>query len=258
MIYVHSIGRAARYFPDLVALSVRGQRLTFMELHQRIERIAAALHQLGFRAGDRLAVLLPNESEYLELIYACSRLGIIVVPLNTRYSAQEIDRVLTDSDPHGLVRHSSLPEPKVRLAWQRVLDKEPFEIPTGSCPEVFYDPDAVLTLIYTSGTTGRPKGVMLTHANVFSNVHNFNYWMRYREGGAYLHAAPIFHIADFPAMFAAPAFGACQIALPRFTPQSFCEAVEKNRINYTVLVPTMINLVTQFADVKKYDLSSLG
>ena len=84
MIYVHSIGRAARYYPDLVALSVRGQRLTFLELHQRIERIAAALHQLGFRAGDRLAVLLPNESEYLELIYACSRLGIIVVPLNTR------------------------------------------------------------------------------------------------------------------------------------------------------------------------------
>src|SRR5258705_13838564 len=144
MIYVHSIGRAARYYPDLVALSVRGKRLTFLELHQRIERIAAALHQLGFRAGDRLAVLLPNESEYLELIYACSRLGILVVPVNTRYSAQEIDRVLTDSDPHGLVRHSSLPEPKVRLAWQKVLDKEPFEIPSGSCPEVFYDPDAVL------------------------------------------------------------------------------------------------------------------
>src|SRR5229473_3755349 len=97
MIYVHSIGRAARYYPDLVALSVRGKRLTFLELHERIERIAAALHQLGFRAGDRLAVLLPNESEYLELIYACSRLGIIVVPLNTRYSVQEIDRVLADA-----------------------------------------------------------------------------------------------------------------------------------------------------------------
>ena len=77
MIYAHSIGRAARYYPDRIALSVGGKRLTFFELHRRIERIAAALHQLDFRAGDRLAVFLPNESEYLELIYACSRLGII-------------------------------------------------------------------------------------------------------------------------------------------------------------------------------------
>ncbi len=257
MIYVHSIGRAARYYPNLVALSVRGKRLTFLELHQRIERIAAALHQLGFRAGDRLAILLPNESEYLELIYACSRLGIIVVPLNTRYSAQELDHVLADCEPHGLVRHSSLPEPKVRLAWQRVLDKEPFEIPSGSCPDVFYDPDAVLTLIYTSGTTGRPKGVMLTHANVFSNVHNFNYWMSYREGGVYLHVAPIFHIADFPAMFAAPAFGACQVTLPRFNAQAFCEIIANEKVTHTVMVPTMINLLTQFADLSRYDLRSL-
>ena len=93
--------------PNHVALSVKGKQLTFLELEQRIERIAAALHQLGFRAGDRLAILLPNESEYLELIYACSRLGIITVPLNTRYSSQELDHVLTDCEPHGLVRHSS-------------------------------------------------------------------------------------------------------------------------------------------------------
>jgi len=257
MIYIHSIGRAARYYPDLVALSVRRKPLTFLELHQRIERVAAALHQLGFRAGDRLAVMLPNESEYLELIYACSRLGIIVVPLNTRYSTQELDHVLTDCEAHGLVRHSSLPEPKVHLAWQRVLDKEPFEIPSDSCPDVFYDPDAVLTLIYTSGTTGRPKGVMLTHANVLSNVHNFNYWMSYRESGVYLHVAPIFHIADFPAMFAAPAFGARQVTLPRFNAQTLCETIAKAKITHMVMVPTMINLLTQFPDINQYDLKSL-
>jgi long-chain acyl-CoA synthetase len=67
----------------------------------------------------------------------------------------------------------------------------------------------------------------------------------------------MFHIADFPAMFAAPEFGACQLALPRFTPAAFCEAVDKYRISYTVLVPTMINLLTQSVEVKQHDLSSL-
>src|SRR6266446_9872287 len=257
MIYVHSIGRAARYYPNLVALSVRGKRLTFLELHQRIERIAAALHQLGFRAGDRLALLLPNSPEYIELVYACSWLGVTAVPINARLSASEIDRVLADANPHGLVRHSSLPKTTVRLEWERVLDEEPFESPSGDCPGIFYDPDAILTMIYTSGTTGSPKGVMLTHANVFSNVHNLNYWMRYREAGVYLHAAPIFHIADFPAMFAAPAFGACQFALPRFSVAAFCATVETERVNYTVLVPTMINLLTQSAEIMTRDLTSL-
>ena len=257
MIYAHSIARAARYYPELVALSVGGKRLSFRQLHQRIEQIAAELHRLGFKAGDRLAIHLPNESEYLELIYACSRLGVVVVPLNTRYSAHEVDLVLEDANPRGLVRHSSLPKPGVDLEWQRVLDEEPFEAWSGSCPNVFYDPDAILGLIYTSGTTGRPKGVMLTHSNVLANVHDLNYWMTYREGGVYLHTAPIFHIADFPAMFAAPAFGACQVALPCFSPEDFCEAVANNRISHAVLVPTMMNLLTQFADINRYDLSSL-
>jgi long-chain acyl-CoA synthetase len=257
MIYVHSIARAARYYPELVALSVGGKRLSFRELDQRTGQIAFELHRLGFKAGDRLAIHLPNESEYLELIYACSRLGVIVVPLNTRYSAHEVDLVLEDANPRGLVRHSSLPKPGVQLEWQRVLDEEPFEDSFGSCPNVFYDPGAVLALIYTSGTTGRPKGVMLTHANVFANIHDLNYWMTYQEGGVYLHSAPIFHIADFPAMFAAPAFGACQVTLPHFSAQLFCKVVASERVTHAVLVPTMINLLIQFADLERYDLSSL-
>src|SRR5205807_10479455 len=131
------------------------------------------------------------------------------------------------------------------VPWEVVADQQPLEGTSAPCPDPCYDPEGILALIYTSGTTGRPKGVELTHSNILSNVHNANYWMQYREGGVYLHAAPIFHIADFPAMFAAPALGGCQVALPRFNPISFCEAVEKHRINYTVLVPTMINLLTQ-------------
>jgi len=138
-----------------------------------------------------------------------------------------------------------------------VLDKEPWDIGNDSHPTTHYDPEAILALLYTSGTTGQPKGVMLTHANILANVDNFNYWMRYGEGAVYLHAAPIFHIADFPAMFAVPVFGACQITIPKFSPQIFCETVERERVSHTVLVPTMINLLTQSPEAKKYDLSSL-
>src|ERR1700727_749160 len=257
MIYVHSLGRALRFYPGRTALARDGRLLTFQEPHTRVEGIAGTLTSHGFGVGDRLALLLPNGPDYIELVYACSMLGVIAVPLNIRLSAKEIDRVLEDARPHGIVRHSSVAVPRVQLSWQQVIDQEPLSIRSDPAPKMFYDPDAVLGLIYTSGTTGQPKGVMVTHSNILADVHNFNYWMRYTEGGIYLHAAPIFHIADFPSMFAAPAFGASQITIPKFSPQIFCETVEREHVTHTVLVPTMINLLTQFPDARKYDLSSL-
>jgi acyl-CoA synthetase (AMP-forming)/AMP-acid ligase II len=257
MIYVHSLGRALRFYPARAALARDGRLLTFRELHSRVEGIAATLTSRGFGVGDRLALLLPNGPDYIELVYACSMLGVIAVPLNTRLSTKEIDRVLEDATPRGIVRHSSLAVPAVQLSWQQVIDEHPLPISVEPAPNLFYDPEAILGLIYTSGTTGQPKGVMVTHGNILADVHNFSYWMRYTEGGIYLHAAPIFHIADFPSMFAAPAFGASQITIPKFSAQTFCETVERERVTHTVLVPTMINLVTQFLDAGKYDLSSL-
>ena len=91
MIYVHSLGRAARYYSPLPALAPAGGRLSFLELENRVKGIAAALREDGFKAGDRLAFLLPNSLEYIELMYACSWLGVIAVPLNTRLSLAEID-----------------------------------------------------------------------------------------------------------------------------------------------------------------------
>ena len=234
-----------------------GRRQTFRELHDRVGSLAAGLTRHGFAAGDRLAMLLPNEVEYLEIIYACAWLGVIVVPLNTRLSTAEIDHILTDARPRGLIRHSTLPVPTVAVEQQLVLDQEPLAAQLDAHPPSIYDPDAVLALIYTSGTTGRPKGVALTHANVLANLDHVNYWMPYKEGGVYLHAAPIFHIADFPFMFGSPAFGSAQVTIPKFSPQAFCEAVERERVTQTVLVPTMINLLTQFPALGDYDLSSL-
>ena len=258
MIYAQSLGHAARLFPDRAALWSGDRWPTFAELDHRVAGIAGALSRHGFGSGDRLAVLMPNGADYLQLIYACAQLGVIVVPLNVRLSVVEIDRILADASPHGLIRHSSLPVPTVPLAWQRVLDQEPLDLgDDGSRSAPIKDPDAVLALIYTSGTTGHPKGVVVTHANMLANVEHFDYWMPHKDGAVHLHAAPLFHIADFPVMFAAPAFGAAQVAIPRFTPQDFCQTVERARVSHTVLVPTMINLLTQFPELGKYDLASL-
>jgi long-chain acyl-CoA synthetase len=258
MMYVHSLGRAARYYPERPAVfGSEVKHPAFRDLHERVAAIAAALSRHGFHAGDRLALLLPNEPEYLELIYACSWLGVIAVPVNARSSAAEIDRILADASPRGVIRHSSLPAPTVQLAWELVLDKEPLDVSGGPGPHPIYDPDAILALIYTSGTTGRPKGVAVTHANIQANIDHLNYWMPYREGGVHLHAAPVFHILDFPFIFAAPAFGTCQITIPKFSAASFCETVARERVSHTILVPTMINLLVQFSAISDFDLSSL-
>ena len=140
MIYVHSLGRAARYFPERTALAANGTRSTFRELHARVGRIAAALTKHGFKAGDRLAILLPNEPDYIQLVYACAWLGVIAVPLNTRLSVKEIDGILTDAQPRGLIRHSSLPVPTAQVSWQLVLDQEPLDVQSDSIPDPIYDP----------------------------------------------------------------------------------------------------------------------
>jgi long-chain acyl-CoA synthetase len=201
---------------------------------------------------------MPNGADYIELVYACSLLGAIAVPINTRYAGAEIDRLLEDARPRGLIRHSKFSAPTASLDWEHVIDLAPLaEIDEKPYTGEFYDPDAILVLLYTSGTTGQPKGAALTHSNVFSNIHDLNCWLSYREKAVFLHASPMFHIADFPAMFAAPVFGAAQMTLPHFDPPSFCASVQANGVTHTVLVPSMINILCQFEELHAYHLESL-
>src|SRR5437764_12337482 len=101
MIHTHSLGRAARYFAGRPALASGGRRSTFRELRDRVASIAAALHRLGFAAGDRLSLLLPNEREYIELVYACTWLGVLAVALNPWHAAAELRHVPTDARPRA-------------------------------------------------------------------------------------------------------------------------------------------------------------
>src|SRR5258708_12678752 len=104
MIYTHTVERALRYYPQHTALRSGEKRTTFQERHERVERVAASLISHGFGRGDRLAILLPNEPEYIELIYACSRLGALAVPLNTRLSPTKIPHLLLHPRPRRPIR----------------------------------------------------------------------------------------------------------------------------------------------------------
>jgi acyl-CoA synthetase (AMP-forming)/AMP-acid ligase II len=202
MIHYYSLGRAARYFPEQTALVSHGTRSTFRKLHGRVARLAGALTRHGFKAGDRLAILLPNESDHIELVYACVWLGVVAVPLNTRLSAVEIDRVLEDANLHGLIRHSSLPRPTAQVSWQIVLDQQTLDVGNDPISHSYLRSGSGPGADLYERTTGRPKGVRVTHANILENLYHFNFWLPYFEHPVHLHAAPVFHIADFPIMFA--------------------------------------------------------
>src|SRR5262245_65538294 len=104
MIHTYSLGWAARYYPERAAFASGGTRSTFRELHNRVASIAAALNKHGFGVGDRLAILLPNEPDYIELAYACDWLGVIVVPLNRRLSVLDIDDIIDTPNTCGVIR----------------------------------------------------------------------------------------------------------------------------------------------------------
>src|SRR5262249_48243771 len=136
-------------------------------------------------------------------------------------------------------------------------DRDPLRLDDAVAPDPIDDPDATLAIIYTSGTTGHPRGAVVTHANMLANVEHMQHWMPAEQGGVYLHAAPMFHILDLPIMFSSAASGTCQVTIPKFPAQALCEAIARERVTRTTLVPTMIALVTEFADLGRYDLTSL-
>ena len=88
-----------------------------------------------------------------------------------------------------------------------------------------------------------PKGVAVTHANIQANIDHFNYWMPYREGGVHLHAAPVFHILDFPLIFAAPAFGTCQVTIPKFIYDNLRQPRNRPIVNVVAVIVLVVMVV---------------
>src|SRR6202049_2013500 len=249
-------------------------RYTWEEFEQRIDALARGLASLGVLRGDRVAVLMLNCHRYLELYYACARMGAVVVPLNIRLARPEIIFILNDSETKVLVVDKTFaayiagrdPAPTLEAVLYNgeetpasMLNYEDI-VSQGShmmeSVDQAIDNDELSGLYYTGGTTGRAKGVMLSHKNVVSNAINIIMTASYTQQDTYLHAAPMFHLADIASPFAMTMVGARHAFIPLFNPEHVLQAISNEKITVTLLVPTMSNAGLNDPDVDSYNMST--
>jgi long-chain acyl-CoA synthetase len=262
---LYCLRRAKQFYGANVASYRDDTPITWNEFYDRVYRAAAFFRDLGIQKGDRVAVWMLNSHEYLELYYATAIAGIVIVPLNTRWHESDVEFTLRDSDAAALIVDDRFAPEVAKLSpIERVIYAGRGACPAGMAaysysdtPHQFDEPDEedLFGLFYTSGTTGGPKGVMLTHRNLWANlVHSI---MANLRQGAWLHAAPMFHLADLGAMFTITSSGGSHCYLPSFDPELCMQMIQRYRVTETVLVPTMLNMVIHSPDFGKYDLSSL-
>lgn len=250
-------------------------RYTWEEFDQRTDALARGLAGLGIQRGDRVAVLMLNCHRYLELYYACARMGAVIVPLNIRFARPEIVFILNDSESRALVVDKTFaPHATGRDTFPTVetivyIGEETPEgmfnyedvVSKGSHMQESVDQaiedDDLSGLYYTGGTTGQAKGVMLSHKNIVSNAINVVMATGYNEKDSYLHAAPMFHLADLGSTFAITMVGARHVFIPMFNPELTLQVIQQEKVTVTLLVPTMINMVLNHPNVNNYDLSSI-
>jgi fatty-acyl-CoA synthase len=178
------------------------RRLSYRELDERIDRLAAHLASLGVHRGERAAVLAPNTTDMLELQFACFRLRAIFVPLNTRLTVCELNFIVSDASPMVLLYDGEF-EAIAREIQQRCKTRHLLRFgpqyerllaasPRLSAPELG-SLDDTSTILYTSGTTGKPKGVLITHKMTFINVVNLGIPTFISQRTRFLCVLPLFH-----------------------------------------------------------------
>lgn len=276
------LARRARLSPDREAYvdALSGERLTFMALHQRANQAARLLSSLGVRRGDRVALLLSNSPELVELFFAMARIGAICVPLNWRLAAAELDVMLRDSGCRALVYEDTFSEITDDLKsrdrcgavnpWLRVHRREDDRAaPSGpgyaglrdACDPTGLDcvggGDDVLFIMYTSGTTGIPKGVVHTHNTCFWAVLTFAATHDLRDSDRYLAALPMFHVGSLTPVTVNIYRGATSVVMRSFDSAQAWRIIEKERVTTGLLVPAMLNFMMQSPARAEVDFSSV-
>jgi len=279
MILTDSLHKARRFFPKKAAIICGEKSWTYEDFYTRLSSLAAFMKTAGITKGDRIAVLHPNCHYYLESYYAIALLGAIAVPLNHRLSASELAFIMNDAgarlliaEPRfvkavGQIRESisslekviwtgesigDLPSGKNDVAYETVV-ADTYEL----LPDVPMTDNDIAQIYYTSGTTGRPKGVILTHKNVAVHALGTIAELQLTDRDVWLHAAPLFHLADAWATWALTWVGGTHVLVSDFEPPLVLSALQRHGVTLTNLIPTMLNMLINYPDVKKYDFSSL-
>lgn len=252
--------------PDAPALTFEGRTATFAELDASSSRAAQALQREGVRPGDRVALLTRNCAEFFELIFACGKLGAILVGLNWRLVAREIEAIVADAQPRFAIVGPSeqgllTPEAVRNGGIQRVLclgpdyqawrDAAPAIDPGHACGE-----EEVAMLLYTSGTTGLPKGVMLTHGNLSYTRRLGEIWGM-GPSSVNLVAMPMFHIGGSGYGMSTFAVGGHTVLVREVVPAQLVQTIVQYRVTHTFFVPAVVQMLLQVPGVEQADWSSM-
>lgn len=268
------IRRAAQTNPNGIATIYQDRQQTWREMLERVARLAGALQAQGMKPGDRVALLSLNSDRFIEYFYAVVWGGGAMMPMNIRWTAPECAYAINDAGAEMLIVDDTFKGQAVEIMAQAPQLKTLIYAGDADTPEGMQNYEEILAaadpvpdagrsgddlagVFYTGGTTGFPKGVMLSHTNFFvggiSNAHEINIV----EGTIYLHAAPMFHIADLVWFTALTYVAGTHVVIPMFTPEGTLAAIEKHRPTQTMLVPVMLQMVLQSEKFASTDVSSL-
>ena len=265
--------RATHVKANGTATIFRGRRRTWQEVQDRVSRMAGGLASAGLSKGARAAILSLNSDLYFEFLLGVPLAGGAVVPINIRLATPEIQYILDDSGAEFLFiddRFAPVLDklrgkmgrvrkiiylgdgrlPNGMRAYDDLLRAAP--ITEGSCGD-----SDLAGIFYTGGTTGKAKGVMLSHRNLVTNAANIITAFGYGPDSVYLHAAPMFHLADGASTLAITMLGGVHAFIPAFDPADFFAAIQREKITHSLLVPTMINMLVNSPRLADCDFSTL-
>ncbi len=274
MYLTQGLHRCVQQSSDATATICGPRRQSFASLADRVARLAGGLQGLGVKEGDRVAFLGLNSDRFHEFYLGAFWAGAVVNPVNVRWSGAEIAYSLEDSGSEILFADETiLPRldqirreyPRLRhLIWtgegpapDGASDYEALIESATAVADSRRSGDDLAGLFYTGGTTGFPKGVMLTHANLVTGALGSATLRFVHPNAVFLHAAPMFHLADFAAWTIITLTGGVHVTVPAFSPIAVLEAIQMHRVTDTVMVPAMLQLLVDSPDLGNYDLGSL-